>query len=161
MLRPPPRPCTRGRPLGSVASYLCQFMLTCALLMTHRIPSVRYDHQARIHGLQSGKTLKQFVGHTSFVNSVRTRVYQRSICLCSVSLSLSLSLSLSISLSLYTYHILLLLLSFPPLPSPFSPLSPPPTPSLSLSVCMCVCRDDKHVHIGEDKHVLTCTCLWS
>ena len=32
--------------------------------------SASYDQTIRIHGLKSGKTLKEFKGHTSFVNMV-------------------------------------------------------------------------------------------
>ena len=32
--------------------------------------SASYDMTIRIHGLKSGKTLKEFRGHTSFVNMV-------------------------------------------------------------------------------------------
>lgn len=35
-----------------------------------QVLSGSYDHTIRIHGLKSGKTLKEFRGHSSFVNAV-------------------------------------------------------------------------------------------
>ena len=35
-----------------------------------QVASCSHDHTARVHGLRSGKTLREFRGHTALVNSV-------------------------------------------------------------------------------------------
>ena len=58
----------RGR-WKEVLQYLC-YLLNCQINNYIQLLSASFDMTVRIHGLKSGKTLKEFRGHSSYVNCV-------------------------------------------------------------------------------------------